>query len=709
MRTRALVVVLLSSAACSSVTAPTEDAAASGGVVDGPAVIAARSFLGRRADLAVTSVHHSLLGDHVRFARLASDGSRIINADVSVHLDGSGPRYAAARVRDDHPDAFTLVGERAISELDAGHAATALVVGSLGGTTISNVAVDRAALPTADRANVVRAGYRVIVTTEAPAHEWEIWVDGNGLAELRRDQLWHAGTGTAYVYDPNPRAQTGDTTMVDNNGATSTALDAARISVTLQNLDGTGVLKGTWADAHPKTAARAQSATNQFLYDRSSLHFDEVMAYYHVDRTQTHLQALGFTDANARQIALVVDGQTADNSNYSPQTKGIIYGTGGVDDAQDADVVVHEYGHSVQDNIVPNWGNGGDEGAMGEGFGDLLAASNEPVDAAGHPLMVVRECLATWDATSYDTSTPPCLRRLDGKKHYPEAADGEVHDDGEIWSAANWDLYKALGDHDLGLKLVVESFYSLNTTATFQQWANSMVAVDTAMNGGANVAKIRKAMWNRGLDRTPLPAGTLGSITPVAVNLGPAANLANNVDQSLTIHQPGAVAIRIHYSTFSMQTKNTCFQQHCDNVYLTDAAGQLFQIEGGNLGAHDSVVVPGDTVVVRWVTDASGMSPGFHIDRYDYDANGVVVVDAPPDAAVVTVDAASTPIDASPADGGTVDAPTNAATPDAGDGGAAAGGCCAVDGGLGDAGGGVLTLGLVAIARQLRRRRRIQA
>ena len=40
---------------------------------------------------------------------------------------------------------------------------------------------------------------------------------------------------------------------------------------------------------------------------------------------------------------------------------------------------------------------------------------------------------------------PPCLRRLDGTKHYPEAIVGEVHDDGEIWSAALWQIRGAIG------------------------------------------------------------------------------------------------------------------------------------------------------------------------------------------------------------------------------------------------------------------------
>jgi hypothetical protein len=37
---------------------------------------------------------------------------------------------------------------------------------------------------------------------------------------------------------------------------------------------------------------------------------------------------------------------------------------GGVDDAEDADVILHEYGHAIQDNQVPGFGSSLEAGAM---------------------------------------------------------------------------------------------------------------------------------------------------------------------------------------------------------------------------------------------------------------------------------------------------------------------------------------------------------
>ena len=110
-----------------------------------------------------------------------------------------------------------------------------------------------------------------------------------------------------------------------------------------------------------------------------------------------------------------------------------------MDDAEDADVIVHEYGHAIQDDIVPGFGSTPEAAAMGEGFSDYWAGTvNEQVWPVSGPRSA---CLASWDASSYDSAIPPCLRRLDSTKLYPQSIVGESHDDGEIWSAALWQIH----------------------------------------------------------------------------------------------------------------------------------------------------------------------------------------------------------------------------------------------------------------------------
>jgi hypothetical protein len=67
-------------------------------------------------------------------------------------------------------------------------------------------------------------------------------------------------------------------------------------------------------------------------------------------------------------------GTSADNSFFS-YPNFIYYGTGGVDDAEDADVITHEYSHFLSRNAAPNTNVGMERQGLDEGLGDYVAAS----------------------------------------------------------------------------------------------------------------------------------------------------------------------------------------------------------------------------------------------------------------------------------------------------------------------------------------------
>src|SRR5437660_1670658 len=155
------------------------------------------------------------------------------------------------------------------------------------------------------------------------------------------------------------------------------------------------------------TRKRIKRKNRDFRFKRTNRPFKEVMVYFHIDRIQRHLQALGFKNVLNHPIPVNIDGQRDDNSHYSPSEKNLTFGTGGVDDAEDAEIILHEYGHAIQDNQVPGFGASSEAGAMGEGFGDFLAASFfsdvKPKN--------MKPTLGNWDAVAYSGAEPPFLRR----------------------------------------------------------------------------------------------------------------------------------------------------------------------------------------------------------------------------------------------------------------------------------------------------------
>jgi len=609
----------------------------------------ARAFLTSRAaefhldaegsSLALSTTREGLSGTYYRFAQQQRVGALtlpVFGGEVIVLVHDEGTQRTVRAVNLEHfDDAWRVKPEGEVGAVAALAAARAQLHAqgpfSAEPDTTLGVHVDRAGLP--------RLAWRVTLPMEeaSPPHAWTVFIDAATSAVLSvRDGVHFQATvtGTGYVYDMNAVAASGDLTLTDNNNMTSPALDAARSLVALPRLDGSGFTRGTWADVTTRTtAARAMSATNDFLFSRNDPGFEQANTYYHLDRAQQRIQGLGFMSVNNRVQAATIDAQMQDNSFYSGQSKRLSFGTGGVDDAEDGEIVTHEYGHSIQDNQVPGFG-GGDEGAMGEGFGDYLAASfsvSLPADA-GHPQLTDPACVGDWDGTFYSTTTPRCLRRVDSVKHYPEAEAGEVHDDGEMWSGGLWRLRAQLGG-EVTDKLVLEAQFLLGTSSTFFAATQALLSADRTMNAATNQVVIRRTMIRQGLSRIITPAALMGPVTSLPISVGPTrdaqGNYRNNTDEVRTISVPGATGLILHFTKLEFETNNQCLDRSCDNAYLTNADGDLFQVLSGAAQTNvTSVAIVGDTVNIRLVSDPSQARFGYQVDRVD-------VLGAPADAGVV--------------------------------------------------------------------------
>jgi zinc metalloprotease ZmpB len=313
---------------------------------------------------------------------------------------------------------------------------------------------------------------------------------------LARGSAGSTGTGT--VFFPNPVAQLQDESLTDQKDADYAALQPAYRNVTLTNLDGSGTLTGNWAQVVSETGDPARSSTNTFTYHRTDDRFEQVMAYYWVTEAQKYIQSLGFgtgtyPPVNMKSQRLRINQFGQDNSFATDHpVDELRFGKGGVDDAEDAEVILHEYGHAI--HFSQNFSFASEEaGAISEGFGDYWAA-NVTNNIAPTPDPA---CVADWDSVSYTSTVPHCLRRVDTNLHYPDDLNGKVHHDGQIWSRALWDIRAALGHVKADTIILNGQFDFPGTTMT--ALAQSTVAAAQSLYGKQAANAVTKAFTARGI------------------------------------------------------------------------------------------------------------------------------------------------------------------------------------------------------------------
>jgi Zn-dependent metalloprotease len=459
----------------------------------------ARSFLadnarllqiaGGAADLDEVASVESALGTHVTFAQ-HHEGVRVHGAEVKVHFDREGRIIALNN---------TAVPQLVLDTRPRISAPRALEIALAAASAIDREDSDAPGAPEL----VIYAGtgapalaYRVVVPTSGPTLEYFVSAVTGAVVDEPTD-LNRYVDGTGQVFQANAVVATRNNNLVDSRDAASAVPASAYSLVTLQGLTGNNRLDGQFASG-AASRRRATGTANSFVFLRDNNGFSETMAYFHIDFAQRYIQSLGFTNVNNRQQVFAIDRLKQDNSFYSLNSKEISLGTGGVDDAEDGEVIVHEYGHAVQDNQVPGFGSTLQGGAMGEGFGDYLAATVNAALVGDFQIT----CIAEWDATFYAAGVPHCLRRVDSTKHFPEDAVGQVHADGEMWSASLFQIRTALGAARAD-RLILQAHFLLSARANFSDGSNALVTAAIALGFTvAEVNTVRTILLSRGFTVT---------------------------------------------------------------------------------------------------------------------------------------------------------------------------------------------------------------
>jgi hypothetical protein len=337
---------------------------------------------------------------------------------------------------------------------------------------------------------------------------WEVLLADDNLRELlRRDMAAYRKTlgtttdttGNAMVFLPDPLTRSGNTygaPYADNNDADSPELNNQRVSVTLKNINWNGTafeLVGPYVRLEDREAPLIPMSTSvdgNFNYTRSQAGFEDAMVYYHIDTFQRYIQSLGFTTLGNNAVVADPHGLNGqDNSHYISTDNRVAFGEGGVDDAEDADVIIHEYGHALSNAGSPFSNSGVERQGLDEGIGDYVATTYSRSIS-----YTFWKNVFTWDGHNEFWTG----RSASDNTLYPPSNSGDIYKYGSIWNSTLMEVWNEIGK-EASDKVFFESLYGHAPNLTLTDAALIHIDADSTIYGGTHHDAYQNAFCQRGI------------------------------------------------------------------------------------------------------------------------------------------------------------------------------------------------------------------
>jgi len=481
-------------------------------------------------------------GRHLALEQRAFDGVPLYGAVVTVHVDALGAVY--------------MVQSEAVPE-PALFRPKVAVPASLAEERGGALRAKKQGKPVTSRLVYLRPAddlvFRLAWQVDAGADRSFVDAETGGVIE-RVDRRSYAN-GAADLWDPN---------ILDTGVGGGTANQVAEQStgVPLTDLDGSGLLKGSVCDVVDPQHGRAGGiigATIDFQgYDPApgatlsgpggqEEFVEQISVYHYVVTTANLVKTLspGAVDFGALQrffpLGVIVDIDTPNNAFFDPSDRTLQLGDGApgeIDHLQkDIDVAAHEFGHFVEAILAPDQTPrlNSPRRAMGEGFGDFLAAT---VNGAAALRGGAAGALCIGDSTiPLGGGVFDCLREysLTSIKVSPGDVRGQEHSDGEVIAGALFSLAARLtggtfasfdgdGLRDAYRILLAGLPHLPRANASFSDLVDALVEGDrrrTGSNPGANEADIIAAFARHGITGTKTaPSASAQSAEPRELLLG---------------------------------------------------------------------------------------------------------------------------------------------------------------------------------------------
>jgi len=237
----------------------------------------------------------------------------------------------------------------------------------------------------------------------------------------------------------------------------------------------------------PVAAPFAVRTKDSLMVTRNTDIFKQEMALFHIHQYQMYIQKLGFSNLK-KQLWVDALGDFGENSRFEFSTENpyILLGIGGIPDAEDADVITHEYTHAIGFYIAPNTIDGEERIGIDEGNCDIIAAlySRKLSDYNWRKVF-------NWDGNQTWSG-----RTTLNNKNYVNDFVLERYSLSAIWSGAVTDFAEQIGI-DTTVSLLLTAMASYQTNMTIPQFAQLFIQADSVLYNKYHYGPIKNSFFNR--------------------------------------------------------------------------------------------------------------------------------------------------------------------------------------------------------------------
>lgn len=244
-------------------------------------------------------------------------------------------------------------------------------------------------------------------------------------------------------------------------------------------------------DIESPTQTIFTSTSPSFSFNRSQSQFREFNVLYHIENYRKYLKSIQIPLTDMQAIfadPTAYAGQDQSRFSYSSVNPSLYFGTGGVPDAEDADVIIHEYTHGINYFLAPNTVDGNERLAVEEANCDFMACQYSKAISNYNWRWVFN-----WDGHNQYWSG----RDANSPNVYPQDLSTDFYTSSLIWSSMLNDLSDDLG-REIITKLLFNSIYSYANNMSMQDAANLLIQSDSILFGYAHFNILKPRLVQRG-------------------------------------------------------------------------------------------------------------------------------------------------------------------------------------------------------------------